>query len=706
MEQKEYRSSCRWLSPSENNALSTVACVVRSIGPKITSISIVDLFPECSLDIQRLQSHIEENPNANQISFNLQDESYEDCIVEIDGALLKELRQRFRLTSTVKLQIPLSSVSPVRFYNKAAAPQEQIWKEFPKQDMAFEYFDKLSPTQRHDVKIFQYEAFHSGKRKFLVASMSKFSDMYLSVSHDRRHVYEIIREGFPCRMYFDLEYCVATNPTTHGDALVQKWIHLVLWKLHSMYGLCIGSEHVVVLDSSTADKFSKHVIIQLFSQQHHSGQGICGAPRGREVLFANNAIVKNFVDSLVQDITVEVSLGYILEAHRSYTESHAEPDGAGLANDAIPLHQGDQPSTAPSNRHVPTLGAFIPKPQYADLWVTNASGDKKMCFADLSVYSRNRMFRIFMSSKFGKKAKLTLSMADKRMWGGFSPVDGSGSSLCLPMTREAMQKSLLSRSFVVPYDIMTVAVSSASLKRKSDVLDMAGQGVSELSDNAAWELAYPVLDLSHTDPAISLCDLQLGGTGLIASRLPRSRFTGPHWVSGGAGARVQAGSGSDEWRKRELMHSTLPKQASPFPTIDKYITLNHASLGGIRGFLEKWSVYGMPSPSSHGSDGVAVAPSSPGGAALPGLRIKYTIGNNRYCKNVQRHHKSNQIMVDVDLVRRTVTQSCWDPDCRGFRSAPINIPSGVSIDSAAVKQYQNLFIDKLVLAMLEKGEVP
>ena len=41
------------------------------------------------------------------------------------------------------------------------------------------------------------------------------------------HVYEIIREGSPCRMYFDLEFARAHNPGLDGEWLVRAWINIV-----------------------------------------------------------------------------------------------------------------------------------------------------------------------------------------------------------------------------------------------------------------------------------------------------------------------------------------------------------------------------------------------------------------------------------------------------------------------------------------------
>ena len=49
------------------------------------------------------------------------------------------------------------------------------------------------------------------------------------------HVYEIIREGCPCRMYFDLEFARSYNPGLDGEELVRAWINVVAGK--GCYGL-------------------------------------------------------------------------------------------------------------------------------------------------------------------------------------------------------------------------------------------------------------------------------------------------------------------------------------------------------------------------------------------------------------------------------------------------------------------------------------
>ena len=43
-----------------------------------------------------------------------------------------------------------------------------------------------------------------GKRTFLVSDMKTFLNEYYKIAPENRHLYEIIREEYPCRAYFDL----------------------------------------------------------------------------------------------------------------------------------------------------------------------------------------------------------------------------------------------------------------------------------------------------------------------------------------------------------------------------------------------------------------------------------------------------------------------------------------------------------------------
>ncbi|CCW66114.1 unnamed protein product [Phytomonas sp. Hart1] len=49
-----------------------------------------------------------------------------------------------------------------------------------------------------------------------------------------------------------------------------------------------------------------------------------------------------------------------------------------------------------------------------------------------------------------------------------------------------------------------------------------------------------------------------------------------------------------------------------------------------------------------------------------------SLGGTRYCQNVMREHKSNNIYLVVNLIKKTWVQKCHDPDCSHYRSQPIN----------------------------------
>lgn len=42
-------------------------------------------------------------------------------------------------------------------------------------------------------------------------------------------------------------------------------------------------------------------------------------------------------------------------------------------------------------------------------------------------------------------------------------------------------------------------------------------------------------------------------------------------------------------------------------------------------------------------------------------------GGYRFCSNICRHHKSNNVRFDVDLNFGFFEQTCHDPDCRNYR---------------------------------------
>lgn len=59
--------------------------------------------------------------------------------------------------------------------------------------------------------------------------------------------------------------------------------------------------------------------------------------------------------------------------------------------------------------------------------------------------------------------------------------------------------------------------------------------------------------------------------------------------------------------------------------------------------------------------------------------IVYDIIKYRWCENVGRFHKSNNIMIVVDLKEEVWYQKCHDPNCRNFRSSSYPLPQEICV---------------------------
>ncbi|CAL8469241.1 g8782 [Coccomyxa elongata] len=113
------------------------------------------------------------------------------------------------------------------------------------------------------VKVFCEEA--KGRetyyRRFVAASYDAFWARFAKLPPGGRHFYEVVREGRPCHMYFDLEYIPACNPLVDGEIMVTILLNLVRMGLRELWGLQLEDEWVWELDSSSPDKWSRHIIV-------------------------------------------------------------------------------------------------------------------------------------------------------------------------------------------------------------------------------------------------------------------------------------------------------------------------------------------------------------------------------------------------------------------------------------------------------------
>jgi hypothetical protein len=293
-----------------------------------------------------------------------------------------------------------------------------IFEAFYRQQEAFDFFDSLKINERKLCKIFSYETHgstsaSSPSRRYLVASIDMFMFKYLNFplqnsskyvssrpcptpSFDKyKHCYEIIRASYPCRAYFDLEFSIPDNPGINGVTLMSQFINLVIWKLYFLFNVSIDRDSVVVIDSTTNEKFSKHITLIIRNNKQE------------ELLFKNNYMVGVLVQSIISDI--------------------CDIDNS--------------------------TGKVIPTAKYDALWVNRKDCNgvtSRICFVDLGVYTKNRAFRLLWSSKYGKQKVLTIDPLDKVMYPGISVAGSITDSNSLLSAK----KEVLMHSFVMPFNVL------------------------------------------------------------------------------------------------------------------------------------------------------------------------------------------------------------------------------------------------------------
>merc|ERR1712194_34121 len=100
---------------------------------------------------------------------------------------------------------------------------------------------------------------------------------------------------------------------------------------------------------------------------------------------------------------------------------------------------------------------------------------------------------------------------------------------------------------------------------------------------------------------------------------------------------------------------------SPIPNLDKFIC-ELSKRGGIQGKIRAWSIEWCSHEGKLNS------------------YMSYQMSENRFCENIQRPHRSNNIIWNIDLTWKSYWQTCHDPECRAanFRSRALTLPEDVA----------------------------
>lgn len=433
-----------------------------------------------------------------------------------------------------------SGIDPVSFYGPAALRDlEDAGKTVLLPESHHEFCNLFAPSttwrtfrkqqqvldfvsaNNCDLFPFTYQT-DNGDRLFLAAHPVSFWFVDEQRPLKDRHTYEIIREFKPCKLYFDLEFDIKVNPDRNGPYMVAIFINAVFAALRSQFNLSRGEKDVLNLDSTSETKFSCHLIFP-------------------NVIFENNYSIGCFVKQLCFEL-------------KSFPENNSLHLLEGLEN----------------------------KESIENLFVTTDKG-QRVLFCDEGVYTKNRHFRLYKSSKYGKNIPLRLSEFN------YFPIE---------ITEEASREKCIFLSSLITY------------------CDAQGSQLLKFEPNPAMILQI------------------------------NSKFI------------------------RNSGNECIPTSPSPYSDIDDCISdiVFPGRIYKSTFFPEK-------------------------------KIIVYDIIGNRFCLNIGREHKSNNVMYIVDMNTLSYYQKCYDPDCSNFKSEKKKLPVT-----------EDIFIkynidDELVLAAVQQCEM-
>lgn len=104
---------------------------------------------------------------------------------------------------------------------------------------------------------------------------------------------------------------------------------------------------------------------------------------------------------------------------------------------------------------------------------------------------------------------------------------------------------------------------------------------------------------------------------------------------------------------------------SIFPVLDQFVR-NQAIQGGIQGEIRSIQVlFDTPNVSECDSTQQSETTIASPPTRRPWMLI-YHMARNRWCGNVRRAHRSNNVMFIVDVVQQVIYQKCHDPQCQAI----------------------------------------
>ncbi|KAM9330418.1 DNA-directed primase/polymerase protein [Gastrophryne carolinensis] len=430
---------------------------------------------------------------------------------------------------------------------KLARPWQpsSVWRLFHRQAAALQF----AKTCKEDVHIFALETvLHETERRlYLVTTYTEFWFYYSKHPQTLGHCYEVIPADTVCKLYFDLEFYKSENPNADGIQMVAQLITFFCQKLEEWYGVTCSADCVINLDSSTHEKFSRHLIFVL-----------------PNAAFKDNIHVGNFI---------KAALRPLLPASDSRYNGKAPGSSVTSTDAEICDTTGKSPCEISAKGTYNDLPSVITQSSDPSPFLICKNGEKQP-FIDLGVYTKNRNFRLYKSSKLGKTAVFELAEDNK-------------------------------------------------FSRKAPKYMSADEHIflCSLISNVRFTDNLRILTCGDTiDRIASSC---VNTRGLLSSD--------------------------------DIINGY---RSSPYPEIDHFI-LSLVTREGFQGGIRHWNYFSVEE------------------------LLVYDTTNYRWCENVGRAHKSNNVMLLVDLKKEVWYQKCHDPVCRAknFKSYSYPLPTEVCLYS-------------------------
>ncbi|PRW44998.1 DNA-directed primase polymerase isoform X1 isoform B [Chlorella sorokiniana] len=270
----------------------------------------------------------------------------------------------------------------------AAAAVEAAVATCPAEHPPLPAFDRADSL---GLDVFSVEYGLEGKRRFIVASRAHFWQRYSGMV--QRHYYEIIRAGAPCHLYFDLEFGREDNPGVDGAAAVYALLSLLRDALRDRFSLDMQasvdySEVTGAMLCLLRDTLCHRFSLDMQASVDYS-----------EV---TGAMLCLLCDTLCHRFSLDMQDDWVLELDSSTPTKFSRHLIVRILGAAFA-----------SNAHVGTLVLQLcaaarerrdQDERCARLIVRK--GEEEALFVDPAVYSRNRAFRLYLSSKSGKQTIL------------------------------------------------------------------------------------------------------------------------------------------------------------------------------------------------------------------------------------------------------------------------------------------------------------